>query len=159
MLQDRFGDCVIKNEFTAAAIDYLNRFSMFKEEDAGYMLVDFYNYWRSLVESKKCDTPVNYIDTPVNYYMNSTEFNCYIFVKYLDSTDNSPYNNHDDDIPAKPLDEQFTLEDAKKFIQAVKPVWESYCDEMQRDVNWVDELVGKLPDVPKGLLSIPSDIC
>lgn len=155
MLQDFLDKCVIKNEFTAAAVDYLNRFPMFKEEDAGYMILDFYNYWRRLVKSKKCGTPVNYIDTHVNYYMNSTEFNCDIFDKYLDSTDNSRYRGGGQILIAKPLSEQFTLEDAKKFIQAIKPIWVSYCNEMQRDVNWVDEL----PDVPKGLLSIPSGIC
>lgn len=136
MLQDRPGECIIKNEFTAAAVDYLNQFPMFKEEKSGpYIIRGFYNY---------CFGP--------------NKFKCDIFVKYLNSTDNSEYHwywNCGDDVPVKPLTEQFTLEDARRFIQAIKALWMSYCNEMHREVNWIDEL----PVVPKGLLSIPSNIC
>jgi hypothetical protein len=40
MLQDRPGECIIKNEFTAAAVDYLNQFPMFKEEKQCYIIRD-----------------------------------------------------------------------------------------------------------------------
>lgn len=136
MLQDRQGECIIKNEFTASAVDYLNQFPMFKEEKRCYIIRDFYNY---------CFAP--------------DKFKCDIFVKYLNSTDNSQYFGYydcfDDNVPAKPLTEQFTLEDARQFIQAIKALWMSYCIKENREVNWVDEL----PVVPKGLLSIPSNIC
>lgn len=135
MLQDRPGECIIKNEFTAAAVDYLNQFPMFKEEKKCYIIREFYNY---------CFGP--------------NKFKCDIFVKYLNSTDNSEYHwyfNCGDDVPVKPLTEQFTLEDARRFIQAIKALWMSYCIKENREVNWVDEL----PVVPKGLLSIPSNIC
>ena len=135
MLKDRPGQCIIKNEFTASAVDYLNQFPMFKEEKTLYIIWDFYEY---------CFGP--------------DKFKCDIFVKYLNCTDNSQYYwyfNAGEDAPVKPLDEQFTLEDAKKFIQAIKTLWMSYCIKENREVNWVDEL----PVVPKGLLSIPSNIC
>ena len=135
MLQDRPGECIIKNEFTAAAVDYLNQFPMFKEEKHCYIIRGFYNY---------CFGP--------------NKFKCDIFVKYLNSTDNSQYLRYwddDEDAPAKPLTEQFTLEDARRFIQAIKALWMTYCIKENREVNWVDEL----PVVPKGLLSIPSNIC
>lgn len=134
MLQDRQGECIIKNEFTAAAVDYLNQFPMFKEEKRCYIIRDFYNY---------CFAP--------------DKFKCDIFVKYLNSTDHSPYLwcFDEDDVPVKPLAEQFTLEDARRFIQAIKALWMTYCIKEHREVNWVDEL----PVVPKGLLSIPSNIC
>ena len=134
MLQDRQGECIIKNEFTAAAVDYLNQFPMFKEEKRCYIIRDFYNY---------CFAP--------------DKFKCDIFVKYLNSTDHSQYLwcFDEDDAPAKPLAEQFTLEDARRFIQAIKALWMTYCIKEHREVNWVDEL----PVVPKGLLSIPANIC
>ena len=135
MLQDRPGECIIKNEFTAAAVDYLNQFPMFKEEKKCYIIRGFYNY---------CFGP--------------NKFKCDIFDKYLNNTDNSQYHwyfNCGDDVPVKPLNKQFTLEDARRFIQAIKAIWMSYCVKENREVNWVDEL----PVVPKGLLSIPSNIC
>jgi len=135
MLKDRPGYCIIKNEFTASAVDYLNRFPMFKEEKYCYIIKDFYDY---------CFGP--------------DKFKCDIFAKYLNSTDNSVYHwyfNCGDDVPIKPLDEQFTLDDARQFIKAIKALWMSYCIKECREVNWVDEL----PVVPKGLLSIPSNIC
>ena len=135
MLQDRPGECIIKNEFTAAAVDYLNQFPMFKEEKHCYIIGEFYNY---------CFGP--------------NMFKCDIFVKYLNSTDNSEYHYYfdcGDNVPVKPLTEQFTLEDARRFIQAIKSLWMAYCIKKNREVNWVDEL----PVVPKGLLSIPSNIC
>lgn len=136
MLQDRPGQCIIKNEFTASAVDYLNQFPMFKEEKTRYIIGEFYNY---------CFGP--------------DKFKCDIFVKYLNCTDNSQYYwyfNCGDDVPVKPLSEQFTLDDARRFIQAIKALWMSYCIKENREVNWVDET---LPVVPKGLLSIPSNIC
>ena len=135
MLYDRPGQCIIKNEFTASAVDYLNQFPMFKEEKHCYIIRSFYNY---------CFGP--------------DKFKCDIFVKYLNCTDNSEYHwyfNCDDDVPVKPLSEQFTLDDARRFIQAIKSLWMTYCIKENRAVNWVDEL----PVVPKGLLSIPSNIC
>jgi hypothetical protein len=135
MLQDRPGECIIKNEFTAAAVEYLNQFPMFKEEKKCYIIRGFYNY---------CFGP--------------NKFKCDIFDKYLNNTDNSQYHwyfNCGDDVPVKPLNEQFTLEDARRFIQAIKALWMSYCIKENREVNWFDEL----PVVPKGLLSIPSNIC
>ena len=136
MLKDRPGECIIKNEFTASAVDYLNQFPMFKEEKTGYIIRSFYNY---------C-------------FVGPNKFKCDIFVKYLNNTDNSDYHwyfNCGDDVPIKPLSEQFTLEDARKFIQAIKALWMSYCIKEHREVNWFDEL----PVVPKGILSIPSNIC
>lgn len=135
MLYDRPGQCIIKNEFTASAVDYLNQFPMFKEEKRRYIIGEFYNY---------CFDP--------------SKFHCDIMAKYINCTDNSQYHwyfNCGDDVPRKPLDEQFTLEDAKKFIKAIKALWMSYCIKENREVNWVDEL----PVVPKGLLSIPANIC
>ena len=135
MLYDRPGQCIIKNEFTASAVDYLNQFPMFKEEKHCYIIRSFYNY---------CFGP--------------DKFKCDIFVKYLNCTDNSEYHwyfNCGDDVPVKPLSEQFTLDDARRFIQAIKSLWMTYCIKENRAVNWVDEL----PVVPKGLLSIPSNIC
>ena len=38
--------------------------------------------------------------------------------------------------------------------RTIKAAWMSYCIKEHREVNWVDEL----PAVPKGLLSIPSNI-
>ena len=135
MLKDRPGQCIIKREFTASAVDYLNQFPMFKEEKTRYIIGDFYNY---------CFGP--------------NKFKCDIIAKYINCTDNSEYHwyfNDEKDAPVKPLAEQFTLEDAKKFIQAIKALWMSYCIKENREVNWVDEL----PVVPKGILSIPSSIC
>ena len=141
MLYDRPGQCIIKNEFTASAVDYLNQFPMFKEEKRRYIIGEFYNY---------CFDPF--------------KFHCDIMAKYINCTDNSQYHwyfNCGDDVPRKPLDEQFTLEDAKKFIKAIKAAWMSYCIKEHREVNWADELplADELPVVPKGLLSIPSNIC
>ena len=136
MLKDRPGQCIIKREFTASAVDYLNQFPMFKEEKTRYIIGDFYNY---------CFDPY--------------KFHCDIMAKYINCTDNSQYHwyfNDEEDAPVKPLSEQFTLDDAKKFIQAIKAAWMSYCIKEHREVNWVDE---ELPVVPKGLLSIPANIC
>ena len=136
MLKDRPGQCIIKREFTASAVDYLNQFPMFKEEKTRYIIGDFYNY---------CFDPY--------------KFHCVIMAKYINCTDNSQYHwyfNDEEDAPVKPLAEQFTLEDAKQFIKAIKAAWMSYCIKEHREVNWVDE---ELPVVPKGLLSIPSNIC
>lgn len=141
MLQDRSCECIISHEFTASAVDYLNQFPMFKEEKDRYIIGDFYDY---------CFSP--------------DKFKCDIFVKYLNCTDNSQYFRYydcGDDAPVKPLSEQFTLEDARQFIQAIKALWMSYCIREHREVNWVDELplADELPVVPKGLLSIPANIC
>ena len=151
MLQDTEQDHTVIYEFTAEAIEYLNRFPMFSEADEySYLVSEFYYYMKSIYDTVRAGN----INSTELGNINRTEFYT-IVSKYIEHTDSSPYHWSFTDRRLKSEEEMFGIDDAKTFIKCMKSLWHTFCMKTSRQKNWPEEM----PKVPKGLLSIPSNIC
>jgi hypothetical protein len=112
MLKDNVDECIIQNEFTKEAVDYLNSFPIFGKVEDGYIYNDFY------------------------YVLKNEMYESRPILDYIDRTDHSPWDRVQPgtrprfNVTRNPM----TLDEAERLMDDILPLWHEYCQRHHDDL-------------------------
>lgn len=113
MLKDSADECIIQNEFTKDAVDYLNSFPIFGKVKCGYIYHDFYHVLKEEMHESR----------PILDYINRTDFSPWHWVQ--PGTRPRRFT-----ITRNPM----TLEEAERLMDDILSLWHEYCQRHHDDL-------------------------